>query len=362
MNQTSGLLNITARIIIATFIVMVMIVGKSFLVPFAWALLIGMASYPMLDRLEKKTRLPRSLINAIFLLSLLACLLGIGFFFYKELSHIFREMPALAGTLADRIHALSVSLESTGIPLPDTIDKAFITSWVSEHSAVFLKIISGIGVNLGNVILIMFYMFFLLHYRDIVFLFFSKKFSDPKKLVTVRNQFNQSNEIVRSYIYGLLLLTLVSAAMNYVVFLLFGLKFALFFAFFLAILNLIPFIGNPIGLLVIFLYAAITHDTMVTPLLIIGALFVANFLQDNMVRPWLMGDKMKLNAFAIFVSIIIGGMIWGVSGMILFIPITGIVKIVLESRKDAAHYAIFFSEIPPVSKKVKQTAEASEPG
>jgi predicted PurR-regulated permease PerM len=193
-------------------------------------------------------------------------------------------------------------------------------------------------------------MFFLLFYRDLIFTFFARKYSDPKQLVLVRNQFNQSLGIVRSYIYGLLLLTIVSAIMNYLVFLIFGLEFGLFFAIFLAILNLIPFIGNPIGLLVIFAFSAITNDTMLTPVLILVALFVANFLQDNMIRPWLMGDKMKLNAFAIFVAIIIGSMIWGVSGMILFIPITGILKIVLENRKETAHYAIFFSELPAKKK------------
>lgn len=353
MDSHPRIFKITARIIVATFIVMVMVIGKSFLIPFAWALLIGMASYPMLDKLEKRTRLPRSLINAVFMLSLLVSLLGIGFFFYKELSHIFKDMPALAGVFAERLHEVTVQLKTSGVDLPDTIDKAYISSWVSQHSAFLLNIISGIGVNLWNVMLIMFYMFFLLHYRDLVFTFFAKKYRDPKQLVSVRNQFYQSNEIVRSYLYGLLVITLVSAAMNFIIFLVFGLKFALFFAIFLAVLNLIPFIGNPIGLLVIFLYAAITNDTMLTPLLIIAALFVSNFLQDNMVRPWLMGDKMKLNAFAIFVSIIIGGMIWGVSGMILFIPITGIIKIVLENRKDTEHYAIIFSELPAKPKAPK---------
>jgi predicted PurR-regulated permease PerM len=175
-------------------------------------------------------------------------------------------------------------------------------------------------------------------------------------MVFVRNQFYQSLEIVRSYIYGLFLLTFVSAIMNYIVFLIFGLEFALFFAIFLAVLNLIPFIGNPIGLLVIFLFAVITNETMLTPVLILVALFIANFLQDNIVRPWLMGDKMKLNAFAIFVVIIIGGMIWGVSGMILFIPITGIIKIVLENKKDTEHYAALFSELPGKEKVQKVEA------
>ena len=138
--------------------------------------------------------------------------------------------------------------------------------------------------------------------------------------------------------------------MNYVVFLVFGLKFSLFWAVFLALLNLIPFIGNPIGLAVIMLFAIVTKETMLIPTLIFAALFVMNFLQDNVIRPWIVGDKLKINAFAVFVAIIIGGMIWGVSGMILFIPIAGIVKIILESNKESGVYAIFFSELPKKQK------------
>jgi predicted PurR-regulated permease PerM len=350
MDTHSTLFKITARVIIATFIVVVMIVGKTFLVPFAWAVMIAMAGYPMLDKIEKRTKLPRTLINGIFLLLLLLFMIGVALFFYKELSHIFRDMPALAGTLSERLHELSLSLKSLGINLPENLDKSFFSNWAQEHSSIFLNIISGIGINIWNILLIMFYMFFLLFYRDLIFHFFAKKYPDPKKMVVFRNQFNQSLDIVRSYIKGLFLLTLVSAVMNYIVFLIFGLEFALFFAIFLAVLNLIPFIGNPIGLLVIFLFAVITNETMLTPVLILVALFIANFLQDNIVRPWLMGDKMKLNAFAIFVAIIIGSMIWGVSGMILFIPITGIIKIVLENNKGAEHYAIFFSELPAKTK------------
>ena len=89
------------------------------------------------------------------------------------------------------------------------------------------------------------------------------------------------------------------------------------------------------------------------PFLIFVALFVMNFIQDNVIRPLLIGDKMKINAFTVFIAIIIGGMIWGVSGMILFIPIVGTIKILLEGHKVHEPYAIFFSEPHKKSKTNK---------
>ena len=94
------------------------------------------------------------------------------------------------------------------------------------------------------------------------------------------------------------------------------------------------------------------------PLLIFASLFFMNFLQDNVVRPLLIGDKLEMNAFSVFVAIIIGSMIWGVSGMILFIPLVGIAKIFLEGHETNRSYAIFFSELPKKEKtKKKKGAE-----
>lgn len=351
METQSSLLKSTARLIIATLIVAVMIVGKSFLIPLAWAVLIGMASYRFLDRLETKSFLSRSLINILFLVFMLLALISLSYFFYIELSHIFNDLPSLENKISSRLHELSLVLQKYGISMPEHIDKGFIIEWVSGQNIDIMSFISGIGLNLWNVILILFYLFFLLYYRDLVIHFYVQKFKTKERLDLAKDRFNKSLNLVRSYIYGIVVLTLISAAMNYVVFLFFGLKFGMFWAVFLALLNLIPFIGNPIGLVVIMLFALITKDTMLIPLLIFIALFIMNFLQDNIIRPLIVGDKLKLNAFAVFVAIIIGGMIWGVSGMILFIPIVGVAKIILESNKESGVYAILFSELPKSPKK-----------
>ncbi|MCB0823332.1 MAG: AI-2E family transporter [Bacteroidales bacterium] len=360
METQSNLLKTTARLVIATLIVIVMVVGKSFLVPLAWALLIALASYRFLTHMEEKVKIPRTLINTLFLLSLLVVLIAIAWFFYIELNHIFNDLPGMMGTMSERLEDISNSLKKYGIAIPDHIDKAYISEWANQHNDLIMNTISGIGLNLWNIILIMFYMFFILYYRELIIHFYVEKFKREERLALARDRFNKSLDLIRSYIFGLVILTLISAAMNFVVFLVFGLKFALFWAVFLALLNLIPFIGNPIGLAIIMMFAIITKENMLIPLLIFVALFVMNFLQDNVIRPMIVGDKLKINAFAVFVAIIIGGMIWGVSGMILFIPIVGVAKIILESRKESGVYAILFSELPKNKKLPEITSSENE--
>lgn len=139
----------------------------------------------------------------------------------------------------------------------------------------------------------------------------------------------------------------------YIILMIFGVDYALFFAALLGVLSLIPFIGNPIGIIIIALFTLLTKDSITTPLLVVAFIWITNIVHENVVRPWLMGDRLQINAFVVFISVIIGGLMWGVSGMILFIPFAGIIKVALMYSKETSHYAILLGEKPKKEKHKK---------
>ncbi len=345
MEINSSLFRFTLRCILLYLIVLGMVLGKSFLVPLAWALLIGLASIGLVGKIEKITKWNRGVIILIYIVFILGIISLIGLFFFKQISKIFKNLPSITERISLRLQEISNTMGSMGVEIPNAINKDFLNNWVKGHGETILSFISELGLELWSLVLILCFLFFILYYRDIIPRFFQKNITNVNELKFINERFDKSLKLIRSYIFGLLLLTVVSAIMNYVVFLIFGLQFAVFFAVFLAILNLLPWVGNAIGLVVILFFALITQDNALVPLLIFIALFVVNFLQDNVFRPWLVGDKMKVNAFIVFLAIVVGGLIWGVSGMILFIPAAGIVKIILESNEKFRPYAILFSEM-----------------
>lgn len=347
MDTTDNLgVRIAAQLIILSFIVAVLIIGKSVLIPFAWSLMIGLASVNMMEKIENRIHIPRGFLIIFYILFIVAIIFLLMYLFYLEINVILSDLDTLNQKISRLFHDISQQLAALGIQIPDHLDRDYIHGIVEKNTASIFSFISSFGLNLWNVILIIFYLFFLLYYREMIPMYFEKKLKDQEQIVKTREEILSSVQIIRSYLTGMLLITVVSGVMNYLVFLIFGLPYALFFAFFLAILNLIPFIGNPIGLIVIILFSFITYDTMLYPILIFVSLFIMNFLQDNVIRPWLIGDKLKLNAFTVFIAVIFGGAIWGVSGMILFIPIVGIIRIILESNERTTPYAVFLSEIP----------------
>ena len=225
----------------------------------------------------------------------------------------------------------------------------------SLHKDSLISLFSSLLVTIADIFLICLYLFFMLYYQGIVLSFIKQKYKRKNRIEKARQVLVKVEILANNYIVGLLLITLITFILNYIVLLIFQVEFAIFFALFVSILSLIPYLGYPIGTLAILLFAIITKDNLLSAFLVTAFVYGNNIIQENILRPWLVGDQLKINAFMVFLFIIIGGMIWGIAGMVLFLPIVGIIKIFLESNPDTAHYAIFLSDksykIPAIDDK-----------
>jgi predicted PurR-regulated permease PerM len=252
------------------------------------------------------------------------------------------------------LHNLSDQFRSYGFNIPDHYEPDYFKGIMQEHNSDIMNMVSGLGANLGNFFLIMIYTFFLLLSKDLMVRFAESRFGSDEEKDKFRQLNKQIVEISQQYIVGNFVMGLIVFVMSYLLFLAFGIKASLFFAIFFGILSLIPVIGVPIGMIVIAFFAILTKDTVSTAIYISIALFILNFLQDNVFRPMIMGSKLAVNAFSVFFFVIIGGFFWGISGMILFIPVTSILKIILDRSEPGSHFSVFLSEIPKPEKTGKK--------
>ena len=121
---------------------------------------------------------------------------------------------------------------------------------------------------------------------------------------------------------------LALAVMYYVTFIIFGLPFALLFTLFGALITIIPYIGPLISGLLPVIFALIFFDSVSVKLTFIVILIIIHLVESYIFEPFFVGKEVKLNALAVVIAIILGGIIWGVAGMILFVPLTATIKIV----------------------------------
>ncbi|HEX5002034.1 MAG TPA: AI-2E family transporter [Bacteroidia bacterium] len=319
-----------------------MYIAASFLIPIAWAFLFSFVLHPLVVRIEAKG-LSRSLSTTIGVLLFVIVAGGLLYVLVYEATVIITSDAAVyerLGMLVTRIQEYSLREWGIDISQQSTVSsserfKSIITTAASA--------LGTIGENLLTITLIPMYLFFLLNYRALIRKFIRSKYTG-KKLQFIRNFVHSGQISVENYIIGTMVLTLVTGVMTLIILYLFGIKYALFFSVFMAILNLIPYIGNLIAFVFVLIYVYITKESVTTALTVGIILYLSNLIQENFLRPILVGNKMEMNAMVVFTGVIIGGVLWGVSGMVLFIPFLGILKSLLIHDPKLAAYAVFFEE------------------
>ncbi len=339
------LVKFTVGLFLFCLIVFILIIARDFLTPIAWALMISLASVRFLEKIHKKIRIKWGLLILIHLLMLQLITFGVLTFLFTEVKQIIMNSPELDEKIALIDQNLVSWLSRRGVDTDEMFNLRSLSTRLSDFSQFLFKFVGNVGNVFGDIVLTLIYSFFILFYKDILGRFLQMRHHDEERLQRIQRLANNSLSIISNYLGGTLIMTVLMGIMVYILLLLLGIKYAVFWAAFTAILNLIPYIGNAIALVALAGYVFLTKDGLWYPVLAIAALMFSNAIQENILRPLIVGDRLSLNALTVFLSVIIGGMIWGVSGMILFIPVAGIVKIILESKESTRPFSLFFGEL-----------------
>jgi predicted PurR-regulated permease PerM len=79
------------------------------------------------------------------------------------------------------------------------------------------------------------------------------------------------------------------------------------------------------------MYAIATLDTWWQPLSVVALYFSIQQLEGNLITPYVVGSNVKINPFIAILSLLIGGYIWGLAGIVLGIPLAAIIKLVFDN-------------------------------
>jgi predicted PurR-regulated permease PerM len=85
-------------------------------------------------------------------------------------------------------------------------------------------------------------------------------------------------------------------------------------------------------------------DSLLYPMLILGAYQVIQLIEGNFLTPKIVGGNVNLNAFITFLGLLIGGSVWGVAGMILVIPTLAILREIFDLSESTKPFALLFGE------------------
>jgi AI-2 transport protein TqsA len=209
------------------------------------------------------------------------------------------------------------------------------------------EMVRSVAAEFGNLlitlVLITVYMFFFFMEQRYISGKLAAVSTSDKQLKRLSNLLKEIDHDVQIYIGVKTFLSLITAVISWVIMWLAGLEFAAFWALLIFVLNFIPNIGSIIATLLPGFMALLQFDTLTPVLIIIFGVGTVQFLIGNVLEPTLMGRSLNISPLVIIISLVAWGVMWGVPGMFLSIPITMVAILIMYNFKNTRWIALLLS-------------------
>ncbi len=323
----------------------VLYIGKPVFIPLSFALLISFIVYPVVKWMQQKGVPGMIAIIAAVSLVMLFVLAIIALLLQQVISFA-SEWSALSGQLLDSILAGSKYINEHFNITPERQEEWFKTA-VENSTAGILSVIKNLlftsGISFVLIVIIPVYAVLILYYRR-VFVEVLFGFFPFEKRPVLQEILSETIHQYHNFIRGMLIVYLIVGTLNSIGLLALGIERAIFFGFVASILTFIPYVGIMVAALLPIAVSWITYDSAWYPIGVIAVFGVVQYLEANVIYPLVVGSRLHLNTLVILVAVIAGGILWGGSGMILFIPFLAILKLIADRTKGWAPVARLLGE------------------
>jgi predicted PurR-regulated permease PerM len=320
-------------------------IGQDILMPLFFAIVLAILLLPVNNRLVK-WGVPK--VPAMLLAILLALLIigSIIYFLSSQIAVFAKDLPAIKQHLNEHVHTVQKWISETFHYSYKEQDQAMkeATSGLKDSggSVVGTTLISAMSALL-MVILLPIYTFLIMYYRGLIRKFFIDIFADRHRK-SVEEVMEESKTIVQGYMVGLLIEMAIVAALNATGFFIIGIKYAIFLAVLAAILNMIPYVGMLVAT-VICMVITLTTSTQISDILWVAVILtIVQFIDNNLLMPYVVSSKVRINALVSIIGVLIGGALAGVSGMFLSIPGIAIMKAIFDRVDDLKPWGMLMGD------------------
>jgi predicted PurR-regulated permease PerM len=191
-----------------------------------------------------------------------------------------------------------------------------------------MSLLMGTAEMLGTFLLTMIYVFFILRYRK-RFKYFLFRISPKKNRSEIKQTLSEISRVISGYLVGKLILMGILLVCY-----LLGLGFSgvdnfILVSLIAVVLNLIPYLGNVIGFSTALAYGYLVSGDFYVLIGVVVTFSISLFIETYILQPYIMGSKVNVHPFLVIVMVILGGALWGISGMILAVPFTAILTVLL---------------------------------
>jgi len=325
-------------------------ITRSFMVPFVVAVLLSFLLVPVAEFFAK-LKVPGFIINSMVILGMFIMLAAVGFLAFGAMNSIKSELPGYA-----------IKFKSIFISLSDSI-KGFIEVDIAEEyrdvtfqqlfnlispMSLFQTINQSVGTFitfLSKLTLMIIFLVFILSGRKvlvdkILYVLDAREDVESRNFYAVQSIARQ----IQAYLWLKAVISIITGTVFGVVAYVMGLDFAIIWGFVGFLLNFIPTIGPVVASVPPIILSFLQFESMLWALFTSICLAGVQFLSGNIIEPIVMGDRLNLNIITVLLSLFLWGLIWGIPGMILAVPITAAINIMFQNIPRYNDIAVLMSK------------------
>lgn len=330
-------------IITVIFVVLIFVllhVMQSILLPLVLAFFASALFQPLVGLL-KKLKVPMIIIVPFVLIFSIFILFGIYIVIENTFTEIIAQSDYLSDKLTDKAKAIFSWVNSTfGARLSfnkmyRNVLNQMDSVWIAKRTTELLSYATSFTSSMTMFLL--YYVVLLPGMANYKKYFEFVENYDPNAKMS--RSYEKVQKAINSYLLIKTLLCLLMGLAAYLVCLVFGIKFALFWGFFTFVVSYIPNIGAVISTIFPILMAIVEFDSFEPILLFSLILLGIHLLIGSVIEPIIMGSNMSINTVTVIFGLVFWGFIWGIPGMMLSVPLLVVLKLVFEQFSDTEIFA-----------------------
>ena len=313
--------------------------ARGFLVPLSFGALFAMVMIPLAKRLERRG-VPRVLAALTCLLVLVAIFSGLIYLLSTQVASFSKDINAIE-------YQVNVQLEECRRFIEQKVGISYekqeqMIEEQTEGKNTLTTILAGFIGSFTTVIvngfLVMIYLFLFIFYRTRLKKFVLKLVKADQK-ERVHDVVNRCSLVAQHYLLGRGILMIILVVFYVVGLSLIGVRNALFISVLAALLSIIPWVGNLFGMILPMLMVFVQGGDFRIILGVALVFGITQLIDTYIFEPLVLGYQVNIHPIFIIVIAVLGEIVWGIPGLILAIPVIGMVKIIFDNVESLEPYA-----------------------
>ena len=330
----------------------VLYIAKGIIIPLVFATIIAIVLQPVVNLFVRiKVNRIFAIIFTLFLTFLVIAALGTLLF--SQASRFSESLPKLVDKFTEILNQTIIYVSGHF-----NLSNREITAWITKTKNELIgsleigQTIASVGSVVAFFFLIPVYVFMILFYQPLLTEFFRRVFgrSNRSKVGII---INQIKKLIQRYLIGLLIEVAIISAMYSIGLLILGIEYAIILGVIGALLNLIPYLGSVIAASLPMMIAIVTKTSPWFALLVLALYIFIQFIDNNYIVPKIVASKVKINALASIVAVVVFGSLWGIQGMFVAIPLTAIAKLIFDHVRPLKPWGFLLGDTMPSLLKIK---------